>query len=156
MFIIQKPQFCPHCIKYEAGDQSSKIVAHHELIPFQRGKYLEEKKEIAEGDENTILITQDFTQLELESGFVQDLIICCYWYDEESKDGLGRKYCHFVGKKGDSNGVNFVAGCWKRLLIEENWFRSSKKVLIWSDGGPKHFKVSANLQIFQAIQQKYP
>ena len=51
----KKPQFCPHCIKYEAGDQSSKIVAHHELIPFQRGKYLEEKKEITEGDENTIL-----------------------------------------------------------------------------------------------------
>ena len=151
----KKPQFCPHCIKFEEGDQSEKIIAHQQLIPIQRKKYLQEKKEIAEGDTDTILITQDFTQLELESGFVQDLIICCYWYDEESKGGLGREYCHFVGNKGETNGVHFVAGCWKQLL-KEKWFKSPTKIIIWSDGGPKHFKVSANLQIFQAIQQTYP
>ena len=102
IFTIQKkPQFCHHCIKFEEGDQFQKIIAHQQLIPIQRKRYLQEKKAIAEGDANTILVTQDFTQLELESGFVQDLIICCYWYDEESKDGLGREYCHFVGNNYD-------------------------------------------------------
>jgi hypothetical protein len=83
------------------------------------------------------------------------LIICCYWYDEKSKDGLEREYCHFVENKGETNGVHFVADCWKQLL-KEKWFKSPTKIIIWSDGGPKHFKVSANLQIFQAIQQTYP
>ena len=106
-----------------------------------------------EKDTETILITQDFTQLDLESGFIQDSMICCYWYDSDSKDGLGRDYRHFVGQKGDKNDIKFVAGCWKQLL-EEHWFNTPSKVLIWSDGGPKHFKISANLKLFQVIQRE--
>jgi len=29
-------------------------------------------------------------------------------------------------------------------------------VKIWSDGGPKHFKISANMKFFLAIQQNFP
>jgi hypothetical protein len=149
------PMFCPLCDKYEKGDQSEKVLFHQKILPFQRVKYLEDKRRIGEGDtETTILITQDFTQLDLESGFVQDLIICCYWHDPNSKDGLKREYRHFVGEKGDKNTINFVAGCWKQLL-EETWFDFPSTVLIWSDGGPKHFKISANLKLFQAIQKKF-
>jgi hypothetical protein len=147
--------FCPLCDKWEQGTHTDKVISHHDILPFQRTKYLEDKKQIGEGDTETILITQDFTQLDLESGFIQDLIICCYWHDPDSKDGLGREYRHFVGEKGDKNTINFVAECWKQLL-EENWFDTPSKVLIWSDGGPKHFKISANLKLFQAIQKMVP
>ena len=47
----------------------------------------------------------------------------------------------------------FVAGCWKELL-KETWFDKASTVLIWSDERPKHFKISANLKLFQAIQME--
>ncbi len=145
--------FCPLCDKWTKGNTTEKVMNHQNILLYQRKKYLENKKQIGEGDTETILITQDFTQLDLESGFIQDLIICCYWYNSNSKDGLERDYRHFVGQKGDKNDIRFVAGCWKQLL-EEHWFNLASRVLIWSDGGPKHFKISANLKLFQAIQKQ--
>jgi hypothetical protein len=121
--------FCPLCDKWNQGICTFKTEKHQNIICFQRKKYLEDKKQIGEGDTDTILITQDFTQLNLKSGFVQDLIICCYWYDSNSKDGLKRAYRHFVGAKGDKNDIKFVAGCWKKLL-KEHWFNTPSKVLI--------------------------
>ena len=76
--ISPSPIFCHLCDKFKIGDLTTKIVHHHDLIPIQRGKYMIEKQKIGEGDIETILITQDFTQLDLTRGFVQDLIICCY------------------------------------------------------------------------------
>ncbi len=49
--------------------------------------------------------------------------------------------------------TNIVFFCWKELL-KETWFDRPSTVLIWSDGGPKHFKISANLKLFQAIQKE--
>jgi hypothetical protein len=149
------PIFCPLCEKASKGNITKRVQNHLDILPFQRKKYLEDKKQIADGDTETILITQDFTQLDLESGFLQDLIICCYWYDSNSKDGLGREYKHFVGEKGDKNDIKFVAGAWKQLL-QEGWFDKPSKILIWSDGGPKHFKISANLKLFQSFQRDFP
>ena len=63
-----------------------------------------------------MLITQDFTQLELEGSFIQDLIICKYSYDQKAKDGLARTYTHFVGKIGTKNDISFVIGSWMALL----------------------------------------
>ncbi len=47
--------------------------------------------------------------------------------------------------------VSFVAGAWKALL-DSNWFNEIKTVKIWSDGGPKHFKISANMKLLLKIQ----
>jgi len=42
------------------------------------------KRTLAEGKlpQGTVLVIQDFTQVDLESGFVQDLIVCIYSHDE--------------------------------------------------------------------------
>ena len=41
-------------------------------------------------------------------------------------------------------------------LIKSNWFNGVKTVKIWSDGGPKHFKISANMKFLLVIQQEEP
>ena len=51
--------------------------------------------------------------------------------------------------------VSFVAGAWKALL-DSNWFNEIKTVKIWSDGGPKHFKISANMKLLLTIQHVTP
>jgi hypothetical protein len=131
------------------------VQRHIDLIPIQRGMYAIQKREIAEGRKpDTILITQDFTQLELDSSFVQDLIICCYQYDPNSKDGLKRTYRHFVGEINESNEIPFVAGSWLQIL-KEDWFENIETVQIWSDGGPKHFKISSNMKLLKAIQDQH-
>ena len=87
----KKPKFCKLREKYDEcisknQEIPEKLIYHKELILFQRGTYALQKKKIADGKaKKTVLITQDFTQLEFDRGFVQDLIICCYDYDPNAK-----------------------------------------------------------------------
>jgi hypothetical protein len=72
----KKMKFCPICEQIEDGNESEEVQQHLELVSTQRLAYMKDKMEIASGrDFTTALVTQDFTQIELESGFVQDLII---------------------------------------------------------------------------------
>jgi hypothetical protein len=103
----------------------------------------------------TALVTQDFTQITFEGEFVQDLIVCIYTHDQSEKDGLKRCYRHFVGKTTDKNDISFVVGSWK-VLLEENKFKNMDQIIIWSDGGPKHFKISANMRFILSLQQAWP
>ena len=48
-----------------------------------------------------------------------------------------------------------MAGYWK-VLLKEPWFNIPSKVQIWSDGGPKHFKIASNMRLLQAIQELKP
>ena len=152
----KRPKFCPLCEDIAAGKVSVELTRHKKLIPLQRGQYSKEKKEIASGKASgTTLVTQDFSQIVYEGGFVQDLIICLYNYDSEEIDGLKRTYRHFVGSTTEKNDISFVVGCWK-IFLEENRFNKMEKVNIWSDGGPKHFKISANIRFILSLQQAQP
>jgi hypothetical protein len=63
-------KFCPIC---ELGDENSSVIEHKRLISIQHNEYKKQKQAIATGkNPNDLLITQDFTQLELEGSFVQD------------------------------------------------------------------------------------
>ncbi len=137
-------KFCPIC-KLEDGNSTS--VEHKQLVKTQHNQYRNQKNDmIATGkNSNGILITQDFTQLELEGAFMQDLIICKYSFDKNAKDGLKKEYEHFVGKIGIKNDISFVVGAWM-ALFETNWFKKVEDVKIWSNGGPKHFKISSNMK----------
>ncbi len=149
----KRPKFCPLCEKYDEGDKSKDILEHHSLIPIQRRQYNMEKNEIeSEKTPTTALVTQDFTQITFEGGFSQDLIICIYTHNIKEKDGLNRCYRHFVGSTKDKNDINFVVGCWK-VLLEEKHFNGMENIKIWSDGGPKHFKISANIRFLLSLQQ---
>jgi hypothetical protein len=150
------PFFCLLCEKYEAGDRTLEIVKHKTLVPIQHGQYSLEKKQIGSGEwKTTALVTQDFTQIQLERSFTQDLIICIYSYNPLEADGLDRTYRHFVGKTLDKNDISFVVGCWK-VLLSEKWLNRMTKVNIWSDGGPKHFKISANIRFLLSLQHAQP
>jgi hypothetical protein len=61
------PSFCPLCEKEERIEK---------VLYYQRMKYMKDKQRIGKEDTNIILKTQDFIQLDLESGFIQDLILC--------------------------------------------------------------------------------
>jgi hypothetical protein len=60
---------------------------------------------------------------------------------------------HFVGNVNIKNDISFVIGAWM-ALFDTNWFNNVDDVKIWSDGGPKHFKISSNMKFLLAIQQK--
>jgi len=62
---------------------------------------------------------------------------------------------YFVGNTTEKNDISFVVGCWK-ILLEENRFNEMETVIIWSDGGPKHFKISANICFILSLQQAQP
>jgi hypothetical protein len=43
--------------------------------------------------------------------------------------------------------------CWRwKILLEENSFQSITTVNIWSDDGPKHFKISSNMKFLAIFQ----
>ena len=77
----------------------------------------------------TDLVTQDFTQITFEGGFSQDLIVCIYTHNSKGKNGLDRCYRHFVEFTKDKNDIAFVVGCWKVLLVE-NQFDRMKNIKI--------------------------
>jgi hypothetical protein len=149
-------KFCLLCKQLESRNMDQNLVKHKELVGIQRLEYKKQKENIGNRIIPTVaLIIQDFTQIQLENSFVQNLIICIYKKNNE-KNGLNRTYKHFIGKLENKNDISFVVGAWK-ILLEENTFQSITIVNIWSDGGPKHFKISSNinfLQYFNIIIQK--
>lgn len=91
-----------------------------------------------------LLLTQDFSQLTLTSSLTQELIIVFTW----NQSGEAKQvYHHFVAplKKGWTNDITFVIGVWE-TLEREGKFDRFKKVIVWSDGGRKHFKQRFNLR----------
>lgn len=104
---------------------------------------------------NWIVIVQDFTQIQVQNTFFQDLIICLYFLDAKEKDGMGKKYLHFVAPTSiTKNDYRFVVGTWMKFVEEEEldkvpfWF-------IFSDGGPKHFKLTATVNFFGFLQNYF-
>ena len=94
---------------------------------------------IGKGEKSNVLVTQDFTKIQYDSSFTQDLIICIYIHSNEEADGLQRTYRHFIGKSEDQNGISFVVGHWK-LLLDEKKLDIVHNVNIWSDKSPKKFE----------------
>ena len=64
------------------------------------------KLAIESGNYKTALIIQDFTQIEIESGFIRELIICKYTHDSETTDGLKKEYKYFLRDIGDKNTIS--------------------------------------------------
>jgi len=60
---------CPDCSVIQRGEHTT--------------PHLRLKRTLAQGKlpKGTVLAIQDFTQVDLESGFVQDLIVCVYSHD---------------------------------------------------------------------------
>jgi hypothetical protein len=93
----------------ESGSKNQKLLRHKELIGIQRLEYKKQKKNIGDGAAKSALVTQNFTQIQFEGSFVQDLIICIYTKDD-GKNELDRVYRYFVGKSENKNDISFVVG----------------------------------------------
>jgi len=102
-----------------------------------------------EQDENSFVVLQDFSKLEPQQGDTsQDLIFAVYYY-KQGDLVLSHKFFHYVAK--EKNDKWFVFSAW-REFIENNLFKDDQgilkqelKLFLFSDGGPKHFKLTDNL-----------
>lgn len=100
---------------------------------------------------NQKLIVLDYTDLDFVNHSFQDLIICIY--TRNSDGSLSTEYRHFIGNKNDSNDVYFTVKVWN--ILKQSGAFNCEKLDIWTDGGPKHFKLSSLLFFFSVLQQEY-
>jgi hypothetical protein len=150
-----RPNFCPICSGEEFELLKNGQLNHEDCKRFQLQTYLKQKREIASGEKSKhTLVVMDFYQLHYEGGFSQVLVFSKYEHNHNISDGLNRTYVHFVGQTNDTNDINFVVGC-TTTLFKENWFGQAEKICFWTDGGPKHFKISSNMRFFSSLQDKY-
>lgn len=92
----------------------------------------------------------DFSCLQLDDFLGQDLVIVLL-LPATNKPTTGSnalpeietRYYHIIGEKGISNDKNFVFSAFIQLY--EMLAFKKPRIVIYSDGGPKHFKVSAVL-----------
>lgn len=130
---------------------------HQELLSIQIGAFRRDKKLLSAGKlKNSILIVQNFSLLEIQQAHqYQDLIIWIYFYDPQSSTGLSWKTFHFLPSEANvSNDISFVAEVWN-YLMSCSFMETVETIYIWSDGGPKHFKMTGCLKLFHDLRVKW-
>jgi hypothetical protein len=99
-----------------------------------------------------ILVVQDFTCVEFSSSNRQVMCICLYTKEEEE---IISRYITFVAKSSDDkNDIKFVVAAWIQMVLQ-GIFEPYKSIEIWSDGGPKHFKITASIVFFGTLQNYF-
>jgi hypothetical protein len=83
---LQARKFCLLCEQVESESKDQKLLKYKELIGIQRLEYKKQKKNIGDRAAKSALIIQNFTQIQFEGSFVQDLIICIYTKSDEKMD----------------------------------------------------------------------
>jgi hypothetical protein len=168
---------CPHCLfleqygggqpppaqllekgkekEYETWKKKlAKEKGHPERIKKQHNSFKTSKDKLANGLlPDTVILLQDFTQLQPQSGFHQDLIITLLKHNKDAEDKIQRKYFHWIANQ-EKNDLYFVVGVWEYLLSNK-LLGNIKHIEIWSDGGNKHFKYSATMYYFSTIKERY-
>jgi len=87
------------------------------------------------------IIVQDFNKQETNSIEMQVLTIVLY---EASTGSVERHYFHYFLPPGISNDMLAVIAC-HRIFFNEPLIKNATRLSFWNDGGPKHFKLTANL-----------
>ena len=142
---------CPHCellFQLESNESSlqpdeeaklAKLRIHIKRASAQQ-KYLQSL--ITNLDSSAIVVILDFTAIDVITHHFNDLIITVYTKS-------GHKFYHYVGEIGRKNDVGFVISCLKDLAPLISEFNQAH---LWSDGGPKHFKVSSLMNFMIDLQ----
>jgi hypothetical protein len=102
-----------------------------------------------------MIVLHDFTQLNPQTGFNQDMIITLLTYDANAPDKIRRQYRHFVGEQNDKNDVFFVIAVWEHMLNNGVIGNNIRNIEIWSDGGGKHFKLKEAMYYFSTMKQRH-
>jgi len=132
---------CPHCEDLAAlatierskaqEDTFRKCERHAEMFPIQRKAYVKQRDQLKPRE---LMIVMDFSKFDYVTHKFQDFIVCLY-------TTLGSKYYHFVGEPEEKNDCHFVFWVWN-FFYESKLFQDIDKIFLWSDGGPKHFKLT--------------
>jgi len=173
---------CPHCLilkdlinkekKGEALTTKEKKLKKEKETHFHQSieqmRYYVKLRADVEKDPNSILIIQDFTKFYVNEKRYNDLMISILARDPKS--GQHRwLYFDFVEKGGGSNqDYYFVRSVWRYLLGEDelpSCYRTSsedkidprtllkeKKIHIFSDGAPQHFKQKKTISFWATLQ----
>jgi len=159
------PDFCVLCHKREelvakkqAGSLSAEEEAeleeleqHYVLQATQWSVYHEIMAQL-EHDPALRLIVQDFNQQQSNSLEMQVLSIVLY---EASNGSINRHYYHYLLPPGVKNDILAVIAC-HRLFFKEPLVQQANELSFWSDGWPKHFKLTANLAHMWALAASMP
>eukprot|EP00733_Pompholyxophrys_punicea_P000507 Pompholyxophrys_punicea_v1_NODE_144_length_3209_cov_54.434686.p1 type:complete len:655 gc:universal NODE_144_length_3209_cov_54.434686:2046-82(-) len=85
---------------------------------------------------------------------VPDFVLVAYFYSfNEGK--IVTKTFDFISKTESKEDINYVIATWLYLLNETNFLDQFKKVYVFSDGGPKHFKIRKSIYFFSILQAYY-
>ena len=101
-------------------------------------------------DPKSILIIQDFSQLQMTVGYCQDLIITFYYSVDQE---LYHQFMNFTSTS-TKNDSKYVIACWESM-IKEGLLDDYDDLIIFSDGGPKHFKTSAIINYYSSLATRY-
>ena len=157
--------FCPTCIRLrelENIEQKSEIDQrwydknkdHKENSKKQKLEYLKMKAQLSTGEiPDTVIVIQDFTQIQTADSLMQDFIVTIYRVDDDDDKKFYHLFEHFVSRSS-KNDYTFVVACWFKLF-DKGLFTGIKKIIIWSDGGGKHFKISVTLDFFHFLQSPF-
>jgi hypothetical protein len=157
------PALCPLCERktvLEAKPEKSSeemtelfdLQLHSLLKQIQWAEYHKIMSQL-ESNRDLRLIVQDFNKQEASSEVnIQVLTIVLY---EASLGPLNRHYFHYLLPVGVSNDIKAVIAC-HRLFFQEPLIQSAKEHSFWNDGGPKHFKLTANLAHLWALAATNP
>jgi len=117
---------------------------HQQIAQHQQIKFKTQRDSLTT---NQCLIVQDFGKFYTEEGKISDLVLVFYYRDEQ---GIVRwqYFDHFSKEKQN---FYFVRAVWHRLLSSTQ-LSSFQEVIIWSDGGPAHFKIAKTLYFFLNIR----
>ena len=64
-----------------------------------------------------------------------------------------KKFNHFICDK--PNDINFVVSVWNSFIQKVMREYKPKSIVVWSDGGRKHFKMSRNLMFWWCLAKKW-
>lgn len=143
----------------EDQNEYKKLKQHRNHLFVQRKMFKNDKNDIINNKcPHTCLIIMDFSQLQTQGDFRQDLIVCVYKYVPLEGDGNQKvlKTYHIVADKSQRNDVKFVIGSMMNLFINnEDILQNVSHLKIWTDGAAKHFKQTLNLYFWNAFRDHF-
>jgi hypothetical protein len=146
----------------ELRQEVTDYLEHKEIAEHQAAAMRTAKQNLGPGE---CLIVEDFagrflvkSALELSQNDyfarvgVPDLVVCVYF--KEGTEIVSKTF-DLLGTPKEKDDFFDLRSAWLELLALP-FFDDFKKITIWSDGGPKHFKIRKSLYLFSLIDSSYP
>jgi hypothetical protein len=113
-----------------------------------------QKEQLENLSETDVVVIQDFTKFNnVNTKHVNDLVWVVYKRDPETNQ-VRKYYIDHFALPGSKQTFEFVKSVWE-LNFQEKVFEGIKKVIVWSDTGPQHFKIKSTIAWFSILQFQY-